>query len=60
MINLLKNVDVLVDGKYLQDKRVEDLNEKQKEKYPLRGSTNQRLIDVIKTLKSKKVILYKI
>ena len=49
-LELLKNVDVLVDGKFMLDKK--SLNCK------FRGSTNQRLIDVKKSLESGSVILY--
>lgn len=47
---ILKNIDVLVDGKF--DKNTVDRNPN------WRGSINQRIIDVKKSLKSKKVILY--
>lgn len=47
---LLKNVDVLVDGKFMLDKK--SLNCK------FRGSTNQRLIDVHKSLEKNEVVLY--
>lgn len=47
-LNLLKNVDVLVDGKFeLKNKSLE---------LPFRGSTNQRLIDVKQSLKDGKLI----
>lgn len=49
---LFQHVDVLVDGKFEQDKY--DIN------YPYAGSTNQRVIDVQKSLKENKVILYKL
>jgi len=45
---LLMNVDVLVDGKFEKDKALEGL------KY--RGSTNQRIIDVKKSLDSGKIV----
>jgi anaerobic ribonucleoside-triphosphate reductase activating protein len=48
--DLLEYVDVLVDGKFMLDKK--SLNCK------FRGSTNQRLIDVRKSLESGSVILY--
>lgn len=48
--NLLHLIDVLVDGKFV--KWLADVN------YPYAGSTNQRVIDVQKTLKSEKIILY--
>ena len=49
-LDLLKNVDVLVDGKFMMDKK--SLNCK------FRGSTNQRLIDVKKSLEAGGVVLY--
>lgn len=49
---LLKNIDVLIDGKFDKNKVSEDL------KY--RGSYNQRIIDVKKSLEKKQVILYDI
>ncbi|MDK2565086.1 anaerobic ribonucleoside-triphosphate reductase activating protein [Romboutsia sedimentorum] len=48
-LNLLKHIDVLVDGKFELDKK--DFNLK------FRGSSNQRVIDVVKSLKYKKVML---
>lgn len=48
--DLLRYIDVLVDGKFI--KWLADVN------YPYAGSTNQRVIDVQKTLKSEKIILY--
>lgn len=49
---LLENIDVLVDGKFELDKK--SLNCK------FRGSTNQRLIDVSKSMSEGKVVLYDI
>ena len=43
--------DVLVDGKFIKD--LADVN------YPWCGSTNQRVIDVKKSLEAREVILYK-
>ena len=48
---ILKEVDVLIDGKFESDKRDIML------KY--RGSSNQRVIDVQNSVKQGKVILYK-
>lgn len=48
--DLLKYVDVLVDGKFMIDKK--SLNCK------FRGSTNQRLIDVKKSMEAGGVVLY--
>lgn len=47
---IISNVDVLVDGEYIDDQR--DLTLK------WRGSKNQNVIDVKKTLKKNKIILY--
>ena len=44
-------IDVLIDGQFEEDKYDSTL------KY--RGSSNQRVIDIPKTLKNKKIILYK-
>ena len=49
---LMSYIDVLVDGKFEEDKK--DLNLK------FRGSANQRIIDVQKSLKVHKVIPYEI
>ena len=46
---ILKNVDVLVDGQFQEDKK--DLT------YPFAGSTNQRVIDMNETRKQGKVVL---
>ena len=47
--NILKNIDVLVDGRYIDEQR--DLRLK------WRGSSNQRVIDVQETIKQKKIVL---
>lgn len=49
-LEILKCIDVLIDGKFVLSKRDSKL------KY--RGSSNQRVIDVQKSLKENKVILY--
>ena len=46
---VLNNIDVLVDGPFIEEKK--DLN------IAFRGSSNQRLIDMKKTLENKRVIL---
>ena len=46
--NILNNIDVLVDGRYVDELR--DLNLK------FRGSSNQRIIDVKKSLKAGAVV----
>lgn len=43
---LLASVDVLVDGPYIEELRVEDL--------PWRGSRNQKIIDVQKSLRERR------
>lgn len=49
-LDIVKYCDVLVDGKYEDDKRDVTL--------AWRGSSNQRVIDVQKTLKQNKIVLY--
>ncbi len=48
MCEILNNCDVVVDGPYIEDQRDVSL--------PFRGSKNQRLIDVKKTLEQKKIV----
>lgn len=48
-LNLLKQVDVLVDGKFVEDKK--DISLK------FRGSSNQRIIDIPRSLKNNAVFL---
>ena len=47
---IIKNVDVMVDGRYIDSKR--DITLK------WRGSSNQRVIDTRKSLEQNKVVLY--
>ena len=47
--SILKYIDVIVDGKFMEEKRNLSLK--------LRGSENQRVINVKETLKNKKIIL---
>jgi anaerobic ribonucleoside-triphosphate reductase activating protein len=53
---LINNIDILVDGKYEEELKV---NDDEREKYPLRGSKNQRIIDVKKSLITKKIVVLK-
>lgn len=46
----LENIDVLIDGKFILEKKSLDVK--------FRGSTNQRIIDVKKSLKEEKVVLF--
>lgn len=49
-IKVLEHIDVLVDGRYIDELR--DLTLK------FKGSSNQRLIDVKESLKENKIVLY--
>ena len=49
-LGLLKLIDVLVDGRYMKEFRDVQLK--------WRGSTNQRVIDVQKSLKENKIVLW--
>ena len=48
---ILPNVDVIVDGQFIEEQKDLDLK--------WRGSKNQRVIDVKKSLENKEVVLYK-
>ena len=50
LLTSIKDADVLVDGKFVENLRDIDL--------PFRGSSNQRIIDIQKSLYSNKIILY--
>lgn len=50
ILDFLANTDVLIDGKFEIDKKSMDLE--------FRGSSNQRIIDVPKSLENHKVVLY--
>lgn len=49
-LEIIKYLDVIVDGKYVDSLKDENLH--------WRGSSNQRVIDVKKTVKSNKIVLY--
>lgn len=49
-LEIMKYTDVLIDGRYIDEKRDITL--------PWRGSTNQRVIDVQKSLNKGKIVLY--
>ena len=49
--NIMQNIDVLVDGEFQEDKKNIMLE--------FRGSENQRVIDVKKTLEADEVVLMK-
>ena len=49
-IEIIRSIDVLIDGEYIDEQRDVTLK--------WRGSTNQRVIDVQKSLAERKVILY--
>lgn len=49
-MELLKNTDVLVDGPFLKEQLSLELR--------FKGSKNQRVIDVVKSLNSKKIIFF--
>lgn len=48
--NIIKNCDVVVDGQYVDE--LKDISLK------WRGSSNQRVIDVKKTVKNKEIVIY--
>ena len=50
ILNIIEFVDVIVDGRYIDELRDITL--------PFRGSSNQRIIDVKKSLEKGEVILY--
>lgn len=50
LAKIIQNTDILIDGKF--EKELRDI------RLPLRGSSNQRIIDVRKTLKKEKIVLY--
>lgn len=51
LLGILLNINVIVDGMFQKD--LADVN------YHWAGSTNQRVIDVQKSLEKKKIVLYK-
>ena len=50
LMTVVKSVDVLVDGRFVEE--LKDVT------YPWAGSTNQRVIDVQKTIQEGRVILH--
>lgn len=50
IMGMLSCIDVLVDGEFIESKKVIDLR--------FRGSTNQRIIDVQKTLETDDIVLW--
>ena len=50
ILEFLSNIDVLIDGRFEIEKKSMDLE--------FRGSSNQRVIDVPKSLERHKVVLY--
>ena len=48
MNELLHNIDVLVDGPFIQELKNKDL--------PFRGSSNQQIVDIPRSLASGKVV----
>lgn len=49
-INLIKNIDIIIDGKFIDSLK--------NPKLKFRGSSNQRVIDVKKSIENNKTILY--
>lgn len=49
-MDLLKNTDILIDGRFEAGKKSHDLR--------FRGSTNQRAIDIPKTLENGEIVLF--
>jgi anaerobic ribonucleoside-triphosphate reductase activating protein len=52
IMNFLSNIDVLIDGKFVPSKKSLECE--------FRGSTNQRLIDVPKSLEENEVVLFEL
>lgn len=58
VLSLISCVDVIMDGRFDKNKMTSESSNPSN--FPYRGSTNQRSIDVQKSLKQKKLVLYKI
>ena len=52
ILEFLSNIDVLIDGKFISSKKSLECE--------FRGSTNQRLIDVAKSLENHEVVLFEL
>jgi anaerobic ribonucleoside-triphosphate reductase activating protein len=49
---LINNLDVIVDGKFIFKQKSTE--------FKYRGSSNQKLVDVVNSLKTKSLVLYKL
>lgn len=51
LYNIIKYIDVLVDGRFMEKYKINDI-----EALPFRGSSNQHIIDVKKSIKTNSVV----